>query len=248
MVFWLGKHAIAGDGHVRFDHLSQYLSTGKDRVTKYSMVGPLGSAPFWYLSSKQTSAGRINDFLYWCERYNLLVMLAGLVTLSVCLPREVNWSQRSLFAVLVCFASMYPKHVQEYYGEVFTSMLVAIGLLFLTRGWFIAGCLLASIGVANTPAHLIGIGLASCWLLIRTRQWRFLLLAIIPALFIFAENYIRRGSPFATGYEQDHGFRTVLPYSGKSGFSYPWHLGLISILFSPVRACCSSPLDYSCRC
>ena len=35
-----------------------------------------------------------------------------------------------------------------------------------------------------------------------------------------------------TGYEGNHGFKTILPYSGQPGFSYPFVLGILSILFS----------------
>jgi hypothetical protein len=47
-----------------------------------------------------------------------------------------------------------------------------------------------------------------------------------------AEAWIRRGGPLTTGYEGDQGVETVLPYSGEPGFSYPFVLGVVSILFS----------------
>ena len=43
------------------------------------------------------------------------------------------------------------------------------------------------------------------------------------------------GAPLTTAYEGDHSFRTVLPYSGEPGFSYPLLLGLLSIVFSLCR-------------
>jgi hypothetical protein len=49
---------------------------------------------------------------------------------------------------------------------------------------------------------------------------------------VMAEAWIRRGSPFDTGYANDHGYRNVLPYSGRPGFSYPFLFGALSILFS----------------
>jgi hypothetical protein len=52
---------------------------------------------------------------------------------------------------------------------------------------------------------------------------------------IMLEAWIRRGSPFVTGYEDNHGVRTILPYSGRAGFSYPLLFGLLSILFSLGR-------------
>jgi cbb3-type cytochrome oxidase subunit 3 len=52
---------------------------------------------------------------------------------------------------------------------------------------------------------------------------------------IVAEFTLRTGSilsGFQTYLSQSHGFQTVLPYSGKIGYSYPFLLGLLSILFS----------------
>lgn len=46
------------------------------------------------------------------------------------------------------------------------------------------------------------------------------------------EFYLRRGNPIMTGYEGDQGFRSILPYSGLPGFSYPIVFGILSILFS----------------
>jgi hypothetical protein len=49
------------------------------------------------------------------------------------------------------------------------------------------------------------------------------------------ESYLRTGN-FITGFQTylnlDHGFQTILPYSGKTGYSYPFVLGVLSILFS----------------
>ena len=46
------------------------------------------------------------------------------------------------------------------------------------------------------------------------------------------ENWVRRGGPLVTGYEGNRGVPTIMPYSGLPGFSYPFLLGLGSILFS----------------
>src|SRR6185436_5776493 len=45
-------------------------------------------------------------------------------------------------------------------------------------------------------------------------------------------NYVVRGGFLTTGYSGDEGFRTVLPFSGRSGFSYPFALGVLSMLLS----------------
>jgi hypothetical protein len=45
------------------------------------------------------------------------------------------------------------------------------------------------------------------------------------------ESYSRRGG-LKSGYEGDTGARTVMPYSGLPGFSYPMFLGLLGLMFS----------------
>jgi hypothetical protein len=54
----------------------------------------------------------------------------------------------------------------------------------------------------------------------------------ICAGLMMIEFYLRRGDPFSTGYEGDVGRKSILPYSGLPGFSYPFVFGVLSILFS----------------
>jgi hypothetical protein len=67
---------------------------------------------------------------------------------------------------------------------------------------------------------------------LRTRRLRPLLAPVVAAALVLLEAWLRRGSPFTTGYADDHGIKTLMPYSGRPGFSYPFVLGLLSILFS----------------
>lgn len=48
------------------------------------------------------------------------------------------------------------------------------------------------------------------------------------------ENYLKYHSPLPSIYlsDSEKGYKTILPYSGLSGFSYPFHLGFLSIIFS----------------
>jgi hypothetical protein len=43
---------------------------------------------------------------------------------------------------------------------------------------------------------------------------------------------VRRRSALSTGYGNDHGYQTLLPYSGLPGFSYPPFFGMLSLLVS----------------
>jgi hypothetical protein len=55
---------------------------------------------------------------------------------------------------------------------------------------------------------------------------------VAAAALILAENWIRRDGPFAFGYGHEVGFRTVMPYTGLEGYSYPIFLGLLALLLS----------------
>src|SRR5260370_39139241 len=100
-------------------------------------------------------------------------------------------------------------------------MFVGVGLLVAgvvggrTRlgGWF-AGAL----GVANTPAALVGLGLIVVRRVWETRRLRAVLLIAASGALIGAESWIRRGSPLHGGYE--------------AGFTNPFFFGLLGIIFS----------------
>jgi hypothetical protein len=64
------------------------------------------------------------------------------------------------------------------------------------------------------------------------RRLRHLVPAVAAAVLIMLEDWVRRGGPLVTGYANDHGIRTIMPYSGHPGFSYPFLLGVAAILFS----------------
>ena len=226
LVLLVGPHQITSDGFERFKSLDALFLRGELSSSRYSLVGPLFSWPLWL-------AGRVGPApLFWCSGYNLCLFTLALWLLNRLLRDLAAPALRRRFLLLLVFASMFPFHVQEFFGEVFTALLVAAGTLaLLTRGsvWGAAAIVL---GVVNTPASAVGLFLVVLCALVLTRRWRWLVLLPVSAGLILLESCLRRGSPFVTGYENDHGFPTLLPYSGLPGFSYPFFLGLLAILFS----------------
>lgn len=222
----LRPHGLWGDGGARYLDLTELLTTGEAPDGKYSLIGPLFSAPLWL-------AGQLWGVREaWVAHYNGVVFALGLLAfywmLRDRMPREVLRT----FLLLLVFASMFAKHLTLYYGEVFTAVLVAVGTIAVVterRGGWVA----IVTGVANTPASLVGLG----FLVIR-RVWdarrAWCLLAVFAAVaVVMAEAWIRRGSPILTGYENgNQGHRTIMPYSGLSGFSYPLVFGLLSLVLS----------------
>ncbi len=211
--FFVLRHSgIYGDGVLRFQELSDLLQHGQVLNTKYSLVGPFFSAPLWLLGQVvETSA-------WWCERYNVLVLAAGALGSYFILRRRLAGTLIRRFILILLTASMFPNHLMWYYGEVFTAIGVGVGLAAVVFGPALGGWIAVTLGVANTPATLVGLGLVALKRALDRRRILYLLLPLAPALLIMVENWLKRGNPLSFRYE--------------AGFTYPWLFGVLSILFS----------------
>ena len=227
LVQWLYLPFHLGpDAQDRYQALTQLLSSGTISTSRYSMIGPIFSAPLWEL-------GRLaKGSVWWVERYNFLLFVAALAAIWILLRNRMDRDILRLFLLLLVAASMFPNHISNYYGEVFTSLCVCVGVIAVATGKGRWGWPLMVVGVANTPATLLGVAaVALVWALV-TKRLRYLLAPVAAYALIAAEAWIRLGSPFTNGYNGDHGFATVMPYSGKPGFSYPIYFGVLALLFS----------------
>jgi hypothetical protein len=226
LLFFVLPHEIQGDGRARFLALAQLIEWREVSPTAYSMVGPLASLPLYALGTVWLTPE------WWCARFNTVVFVAGLWMVDELLRAHVDRTVRSRFLLLLVAASMFPYHVEGYYAELFTAMIIAAGLLAVSVGRPVAGWTAAAVGVVNTPAALAGLGVAAAQHTWDTRRLRHLLPVVAAAGAILLEAWIRRGSPFVSGYEGNSGDTTALTYSGRPGFSYPLMFGLLSVLFS----------------
>lgn len=223
-------YIIAGDGAERYSELRGLLQHGALSAGKYSLIGPIFSAPLYYLLGAFTGNPAIGAALY-----NVTIFFTGMLILRRLLRPWMEERTLRVFLLLLLVGSMFPFSVATFYGETFTAILVAAGLLaaVLARpAGRLAGWIAVTLGVANTPASLVALAFALAGRLWQSRRWRYLLVGVAGAALILGENLLRRGSPFATGYAGDHGPVTILPFSGQSGFSYPFLLGLLAIFFS----------------
>jgi hypothetical protein len=219
-------HQLNADGLYRFQALSELLEKGKLSNTRYSLVGPAFSIPFWLLGKVYETAA------WWCERYNLFLFAVSLVVIYWLLKDRVDPRLIRKFFLILLAASMFSTHLSYYFGEVFTSLCVAIGILAIVIGYELPGWIAIILGVVNIPASIIGLALVVAKRMLDNKRWRYILALVAAGGMIIAESWIRRGGPFVTGYERVAGYRTVMPYSGLPGFSYPFFFGLLSILFS----------------
>jgi hypothetical protein len=225
----LFPHNLRGDGAPRFAALSQLLEGHGISTIKYSLIGPLFSAPLWLLGKATSTPQAL------VEVYNWLVFAIGLLALYLLLRNVMDRRVLRAFLLLLVAASMFPAHTLSFYAETFTAVAVAIGSALAVFGRRLAalgGWALAALGAANVLATILGfVGMTVLYAL-RRRRLRYLAAALAAIALILAEAWLRRGSPFADGYAGDSGFQTVMPYSGGPGFNYPILFGTLAILLS----------------
>ena len=226
ILLFVSPHSIFGDGALRFKALSQLLAEGTISKTGYSMFGPIFSTPLWFLGKF------IKSPAWWCSLYNFFVFSVGLFIIYRICRKKVDAELLRKFILILVFASMFPFHQSAYYGEVFTAILVGVGILAINYGHPSWGWASIVLGVVNTPASIVGLGFVVLAKLLQSKKWRYVLILLAAVGLICAESWLRRGSPFNSGYDGNAGFTTMLPYSGRPGFSYPIFFGIISILFS----------------
>lgn len=230
MLFFLLPHALAGDDFTRFDDIERLLHDGNLSDSKFSLVMPLASAPFLLFGELVASPE------WWAGRFNVILVAVGLLVAFRLLRDRIDQGLLRQFALVLLFASLLTNRLRDYNAEVLTATLVAIGIILIaSRRHIVVGWIAIVVGVVNTPAAVVGLAFLAGADALRERRLRPLGWIAVAAGAIMLEAWIRRGGPFTTGYEGDHGVRTILPYSGRPGFSYPLLFGLLSILFSLGR-------------
>ena len=224
--FFVLPHGIDGDGRYRFAALQGLLSGTGIPATKYPLIGSLPAVPLLLLGRLVASPE------WWVSRYNVAVYAAGIGLLYALLRRRLAGDVLAAFLLLLGTTAMLPNSLTGFGAETFTAMAAGTGLAAWSMGRWKTATVLLGVGVANQPATLIGLILALGWWAWREKQLRAIAPIVLAASLWLLENGVRRGSALVTGYEQDHGFRTLLPYSGLTGFSYPLFFGVPSLLIS----------------
>lgn len=218
--------AINSDGAVRFAGL-QSLVAGQVPHMKFSLIQAIISLPLYGLAN-YTGVEPVVIVAY----LNLILFIILLAFVAY-----GSWPATPLVkrttALLLVVASMFPHHIQHYFGEVLSATFVAIGFLSIRTRPMLAFIFLG-IGVANTPAILPAYAIALGIVSYKTKRLRFLAFILLPVILFVVENYLKYHSLLPSIYlsDSEKGYKTILPYSGLSGFSYPFHLGFLSIIFS----------------
>lgn len=219
------QQQLGGDGLARWEAVRLLFEHGRISDTLYSLIGPFFSFPLWAIG---TMVGALDPVLRY---YNVTLFALSLVALYLLLRRWVEAELVRRFLLLMVAGSMIAPHVRNFYGEVFTLVAVGVGLVAVVSGFKKSGWVAVVLGAANTPASLVGLGLVSAGESLRFKRLRLLLPVIIGAVIVAAEIGLRRG--FDAEYTNNVPIaKTVMPYSGLDGFSYPFFFGLLAILFS----------------
>ena len=227
VLFFLLPHAPTGDDKARLHDIAELVDRGHLTSSRYSLVMPLLSLPVLALGNLVESRS------WWAVHFNVLVVAAGLALAYGLLRGRVDPRLFRRFALVLLFVSFLTNRMRDYNAEVLTATLVALGIVCVATGTTpLAGWAAMVVGVVNTPAAIVGLALLAGYETVRSRRLASLAPVLVAAVLIMAEDWARRGGPLATGYGGDHGAMTVMPYSGRPGFSYPFALGLVAILFS----------------
>lgn len=226
LLFFVLPHTIEGDGRVRFDALQGWLEGRGIPDTKFPLVGSLPSIPLMLLGHVVASSE------WWVSRYNVFVYAAGLGGLYLLLRGRLPNDVLATFLLLLGTTAMLPNSLTGFGAETFSAMTAGAGLAAWSAGRWKSAAVLLGVGVANLPASFVGLALAMAWWAWRVKRTRALVPLVLSAGVWLLESVVRRKSALTTGYENDHGFQTLLPYSGLPGFSYPTFLGVLSLVFS----------------
>lgn len=216
MLEWLPLRVFS-DGDVRLFAIYNLVHHHQLSHMSYSIIGPAFSIPLVIID-------RYTPTMYWWQKhYNVFLLAAAMLLTYVLLRKKIDGGLLRKFYLVLLVASMFGNSVTFYGGEMFTTLGVGFGVLVMLLGTGSAGRLTGwtaiVLGVANTPATLIGLGLMVLKHVFSTRRARYLAAIVAAAGIILGEAWIRRGSPFNSGY-------------GSQAFSTPFFLGLLSILFS----------------
>jgi hypothetical protein len=218
---------IGGDGAIRYEAIRQ-IASGQIPELKYSLIQPIFSIPLLRVSNV-LGISELRLISY----FNLIIFLFFILIALVLITQRWNLNIAVKTLLIFTAASMMPHNLQNYYGEVLTSLFLIISVLLPKKLWLLSSVLIA-IATMNTPAILPAVVICIFYFTYKTKEYKFIFSAFLSILAVISENLLKYGSIAGTPYleEVERGFQTVLPYSGLPGFSYPLFFGVLSIVFS----------------
>ena len=227
ILFAIGcRPLIHSDDVVRWGALQNLLEHGQIGTSAYSFIYTLFAIPLYAIGKITGNASNVVSY------FNLIAFLVFGALILKLLARRISWSLARITALLILSASMFPLNLSYFGAETFSALAVTMGILLAAARPLLASVILG-LGVANTPAMLPGLVLASVWMAWRWKRISLIFVPLCAGILFLGENVLKFGNPIHNPYLHGNaGFRTVLPYSGLPGFSYPIVFGVLNILFS----------------
>lgn len=221
---------ISGDGTIRYQFMRIFVIKSQIIPMKYSIVGPFFSLPIWLITSllKQDDKSIV-------LRYNFILLVLLILILYLYFRNHFDKRFLLTFFFFLAFGSMFPAHLINNYGEIFSAVCLTLGTVSLASKKLLTGWVLLILAVLNTPPLLVPLIFIVLYITWESKKFRYLTIVPICLILMLVENYFRTHSitaGFQTYISQDHGNKTILPYSGGNGFSFPFVFGILSILFS----------------
>lgn len=233
ILFFTLRFFISGDGSIRFFSLVDLIfKEHHQKSLAVSLIGPLFSLPLWLPGILLNAKPLIISLV---SRYNFFLFILGLMIFHRSLKSYLPPNVLANFLLILIAASIFPAHLKNYYGEVFTTLTVGGGIILINTKKEFLGWLMVILGVTNTPAAFLGLLLVALYKLFSTKKIRYLGVIILTALSILLETTIRTGNPFSSKFGYGNiliPYTTSIPFTEKTGFQFPFIIGLISILFS----------------
>ncbi len=223
---FLSERYIGGDSVVRFNAVKSLMENGEILIIKYSLIMPLFATPVYFIGSL---FGEPDLFLTY---FNYIILLITLLLSYIQLKEFYKKERLRLFIIITINASMFTCHVNYFNGELLSACLMFLGIILVIKDKSIFGPVLLALSAANQPGLLPGMAAFCLYMSVSKKNIKFLFIPVLTLLIIFSENYLKYGNFFITGYENDYGYKTIMPYSSLPGFSYPVFFGLLSIIFS----------------
>ncbi|GHO53214.1 hypothetical protein KSB_16890 [Ktedonobacter robiniae] len=212
---------------VRYQGLLQIVMQHKIPDIRYSLIGPSFALPLVWIGRK------LGNPYGWTISYNQILFSFTLLVSFFLLRKRIDRALLRKFYLLLIIGSMFTAHLAFFYGEVFTALLVGFGVLIASlRSDLPVAWLAVALGVANTPATLGGLVLLVLKKVFDNKRLRYALVFLGGLALIGLVNWLQHGNPLNGGYTDDHGIKTIMPYSSLPGFSYPFVFGVLSLTLS----------------
>ncbi len=222
----LSERHLGGDAIPRLRAIQSIIKEGEIINIKYSLIMPIFAAPFYFLGSL------LGKQIFFLSQFNFVTLVITLFLSYRLLKEDFGSVRLRNFLILVIMASMFTNHVNFFYGELFSACLLFLGVILVLKEKNISGIILLALAAANQPGIFLGMLIFCLYISFKRKNIKYILAPVLALSLIFLENYLKFGNIFITGYANDHGFKTIMPYSSLPGFSYPFFFGLISIFFS----------------